>query len=58
MEKRKSIFIRMTPEEKEEMEKEAYSEGISLSEYVLEAHKAKMSLKGKCPCCGQEVKKK
>jgi hypothetical protein len=58
MEKRKSIFIRMTPQEKEEMEREAYSEGISLSEYVLQSHKANMSLKGKCPCCGQEIKKK
>jgi len=56
--KTKVLQIRLTEQHKKEIEQAAYREGKTITEYMLGAHRAKAMEKGKCPCCGQDVKKK
>ena len=54
----KVLQIRLADQQKKEIAREAYAEGKSVTEYLLDGHRIKMLEKGMCPCCGQVIKKK
>jgi uncharacterized protein (DUF1778 family) len=58
MRKIKVLQIRLSEQQKKEIDQQAYVEGKTITDYLLEGHQLKMKEKGKCPCCGQDIKKK
>lgn len=57
MQKTQVQQIRLSDQQKKEITREARFEGKSVTEYLLEGHRYKMLEKGKCPCCGQAIKR-
>jgi uncharacterized protein (DUF1778 family) len=53
-EKTSYLGIRISPEEKDDIQKAAYREGKKVSKYLLDLHR---QAQGKCPCCGQDIPK-
>lgn len=57
MEKDASLTIRLNRLDKKEIEAAAYSEGKSVSDYLIFTHKLYEKDK-RCPYCGSDVKKR
>jgi DNA repair exonuclease SbcCD ATPase subunit len=56
MEKDKKFQIRLTNKELNEIKAEAEERQMSAADYLIEGHRLLMRERGKCPCCGRELK--